>query len=450
MNNDELVSKIDALMKELQIPGAAIGFYSKDGRFTNGFGVTNIEHPLPVDEKTLFQIGSITKTFVGTMAMMLVEQGKLDLDKPIISYLPSFEVQDKGVSAKVTMHHLFTHTAGWVGDWFPSGIEPGSDSVEQYVNTMKDDPQITPFAELISYNNAGYNLAGRVLEAITGRVFSDLIKEMIFEPLEMSHTYILPWEVMTHRYASGHNHTEDGVEVATPWFIGRASGPAGGIITCVKDMLNYIKFHLSNGIYNGIRLLSEESLETLHTPQIYFTPHHSIAMTFWVDESRRTRTLGHGGGTVGQISLLTLVPEYNFGMILVTNSYKGRILNPEVTNLALKHYIDVETPEYSILDLGEAKLNEYAGDYEAKLTAVKVAVKEGNLTLSQRHLGGFPTEDVKTESTEPSRPQVYGFYEKDHIIGLERENRHTLAQFVRDTNGEIKWLRSGSRLHKRL
>jgi CubicO group peptidase (beta-lactamase class C family) len=211
MKNDELVSKIAALMKELQIPGGAMGLYNKDVHFTEGFGINNIEHPLPIDEKTLFQIGSITKTFVGTMAMMLVEQGKLDLDKPIISYLPCFEVQDKEVSAKVTMRHLFTHTAGWVGDWFPSGIEPGSDAVEQYVNTMIDDPQITPFGELVSYNNAGYNLAGRVLEVITGRGFSDLIKEMIFEPLEMSHTYILPWEIMTYRYASGHNPKEDGV-----------------------------------------------------------------------------------------------------------------------------------------------------------------------------------------------------------------------------------------------
>jgi CubicO group peptidase (beta-lactamase class C family) len=444
--NANLTDKIRELMKELNILGVAVGIYNRGELSSQGFGNTNLDNPLPVDDDTLFQIGSITKTFVGTMTMMLVEKGKIDLDTPVQTYIPEFKVQDEEASSKVTLRHLFTHTAGWVGDWFPSGIDHGSDAVERYVKTMVDVPQFTPLGEQLSYNNAGFNLAGRVLEVVTNEVFSDLIKEMMFEPLEMTDTYIIPWEMMTKRFASGHTPTEGGVEVAKPWFIGRSSGPAGGVVTNVRDMLKYIKFHLSDG--DG--LLSKESLEILHTPERDFAPGHSIALTFWVNNTRSTRSIGHGGGTVGQISLLTIVPEYDFGLILVTNCAAGRIFNPKITNFALKEYLGVDTLEPTILKLSEDELQEYVGEYEAKLTTVIVAVDEGNLTLRQKYMGGFPTEDDVPETSEPSPPLPYGFYAKDHIKGMDESNKEIIAQFIRDENGKVSMIRSGMRLHKRV
>jgi len=445
----ELSARINELMKKLKIPGVAIGVYHGGETSTQGYGVTNIDHPLPVDDDTLFQIGSITKTFVGTMTMMLVEEGKLDLNEPIRTYLPEFKVQDGEASSKVTLRHLFTHTAGWVGDWFPSGIDQGADAVKQYVASMADTPQFTPIGKYLSYNNAGYNLAGRVLEVVTGKVFSDLIKEMIFEPLGMENTYILPWEIMTKRYAAGHVPGEDGVEVAPQWFIGRSSGPAGGIVTSVRDMLKYIEFQLGDGSYRDNRLLSRESMEALHTPRVEYAPGHSVALTFWVDDHRSTRTLGHGGGTVGQISLLTLAPEHDFGMILVTNSAAGRIFNPKITNLALKQYIEVDTPEPDIMDLPSGELEEYVGEYEAKLTMVKIEAGDGKLVISQKYLGGFPTEDDKPEAPEYEEPLHYGFYAKDHIVGVDEVNKGSIAQFVRDETGKVSMIRFGMRLHKK-
>ncbi|MBT3285565.1 beta-lactamase family protein [Candidatus Bathyarchaeota archaeon] len=441
--NVELSNKIRELMNKLSIPGVAIGVYNGGDVSTQGYGVTNIDHPIPVDDDTLFQIGSITKTFVGTMTMMLVDEGKLDLDTPVQTYLPEFKVPDEEASKKATIRHLFTHSAGWVGDWFPSGIEQGPDSVEHYVKTMIDDPQDMPLGESISYNNAGYNLAGRILEIVTGKVFSDLIKEMIFEPLGMTDTYTLPWNMMTKRFASGHTLSEKGIEVSSPWFIGRSSGPAGGIVSSVKDMVKYIKFHLGND------LLSKESLTALHTPQREYAPGHSIALTFWVDNTRSARSMGHGGGTVGQISLLTIVPDHDYGMILVTNSATGRMFNPKITNLALKEYIGVDTPELEFMELSDDELQDYAGEYEAKLTAMTVAVEDGKLTLSSRYLGGFPTADDVPETTEPSPPLPYGFYEKDHIKGLDASNSEVIAQFIRE-DGKVSMIRSGMRLHKRL
>lgn len=438
--NAELSSKIRELMKELGIPGVAIGVYHNGEVSTQGYGVTNLDNPLPVNDDTLFQIGSITKTFVGTMTMMLVEEGKLDLDTPIKEYLPDFKVQDEKATEKATIRHLFTHTGGWVGDWFPSGIDHGPDAVEHYVQTMKDTPQFTKLGEHLSYNNAGYNLAGRILEEVTGKEFNSLMREMIFEPLGMTNTFMLPWEVMTKRFVSGHAPGDNGVEVTDPWFIGRASGPAGGISSSVKDMIKYIEFHLGND------KLSKEFMDALHTPQREYAPGHSIGLTFWIDDHREARSMGHGGGTVGQISLLTIVPEHDFGLIIVTNCATGRSFNPKITSLALKEYLGLGTPMPEPITV---PFEEYLGEYEAKLTAVKIEENDGKLAICQKYLGGFPTADNKPEKAEYGEPGNFVFYEKDYIIGVDEMNQGTIAQFVRK-NGEVTMVRSGMRLHKKL
>jgi len=450
VDNDELVEKIKEYMRELQVPGVAVGIRHGDETFTEGWGVTNVDHPVLVDETTLFQIGSITKTFVGTLAMRLVEMGKLELDAPIRTYLPDFRVLNDEASEKVTMRHIFTHTAGWVGDWFPEDLGHGEDAVSRYVASMVDTPQLTPLGEVLSYNNAGFNVAGRVFEAVSGKVFTEIMQEMLLDLLEMDHTYLLPWDLMTHRFVVGHSDNEDGPAVTMPWSIGRASGPAGGIVTDVKDMLNYAQFQLGDGTFNGKHLLEPESLKKLHTPQVRYTPNNSIALTFWVDDSRSTRTMGHGGGTVGQTSLLTLVPDRDFSILLLTNSGKGPQLNLKVANWALDHYLGIDTPEPALIEIPHKKLAEYEGSYEATLTAVEVDSSEGKLTIGRRSLGGFPTKDIPPPSKEPPPPVHYGFYSKDHIVGLENPCRGDLGQFLRDKDGGIAWLRLGKRIHRPL
>jgi CubicO group peptidase (beta-lactamase class C family) len=448
VDNDKLVEKIKEYMKKFHVPGVAVGILHEDKTFTEGLGVTNVDHPISVDETTLFQIGSITKTFVGTLAMRLVEMGKLELDTPIQTYLPNFSVLDEESSKKVTMRHLFTHTAGWVGDWFPEGLGHGEDAVSRYVASMVDTPELTPLGEVLSYNNAGFNVAGRVLEAVSGKVFTEIMQEMFLELLGMNHTYLLPWDLMTHRFVVGHSNEEDGPAVAKPWSIGRASGPAGGIVTNVKDMLNYAQFQLGDGTFNRKRLLEPESLEKLHTPQVKFTPNNSVALTFWVDDSRATRTIGHGGGTVGQTSLLTLVPDRDFSILLVTNSSNGGQLNPKLTNWALNHYLGIDTPEPALIEIPPKQLAEYDGGYEATLTAAEVSSREGRLAIGRRSLGGFPTRDIPPPSTGPLPPVHYGFYSKDHIVGLEGPHKGALGQFLRDPDGSIAWLRLGMRIHR--
>ena len=102
-------------MKRLQVPGVAIGIYHKGNEYASGFGVTSVEHPLPVTVDTLFQTGSISKTFTGTVIMMLVEQGRVDLDAPVKKYITDFKVKDKKTTEKVTVEPwVSVWDSGWV------------------------------------------------------------------------------------------------------------------------------------------------------------------------------------------------------------------------------------------------------------------------------------------------------------------------------------------------
>jgi CubicO group peptidase (beta-lactamase class C family) len=450
MDHTPLLDNIRAAMEQLHVPGVAVGILQNNEVFAAGLGVTNVDHPLPVDDGTLFQIGSITKTFVGTLAMRLVEMGKLNLDMPVRAYLPDFNVPDEQAAANVTLRHLFTHTAGWVGDFFPEDLGHGDDAVAKYVARLAEVPQLTPVGEVLSYNNAGFVVAGRVIETVVGKDFASLMKEMIFEPLGLSHTYLLPWEVMTYRFVSGHTKVEDGAQVARPWSIGRASGPAGGIISNVRDLLDYARFQMGDGTYNGARLLKPESLDALHTPQVRFTPADAVCLTFWEKDYGSTRSLSHGGGTVGQITRLEFFPEQQFAIALFTNADSGSVLVTDICEWAFEHYLGVTEPKHSFISLAPEKLAAYAGSYAAALTECELSLQNGDLVARMRPKGGFPTKDDAPRTTEPSPPVRLGFLDEDTVFGLDAPMRKTPGKFIRNDDGSIAWFRFGGRIHRRM
>jgi CubicO group peptidase (beta-lactamase class C family) len=178
----ELNAFVQSQMAAAQVPGVAVGILHQGEVLAAGFGVTNVDHPLPVTDTTLFQIGSITKTFTGTLIMRLVEEGKLDLDAPVRRYVPDFWVQDEDAAARVTLRHLLTHLAGWQGDYFLD-TGSGDDALAKYVAAMADLPQNTPVGQHWSYNNAGFYLLGHVIERVTGQSFEQVLQTMVLEPL---------------------------------------------------------------------------------------------------------------------------------------------------------------------------------------------------------------------------------------------------------------------------
>jgi len=263
-NFKTISTHIQKEMKRLQVPGVSIGIYHKGKEWTAGFGVTSIENPLPVTPDTLMQVGSISKTFTGTLLMILAEQGKVDLDAPVRIYIKDFKLSDETVTKKVTIRHLLTHAGGWVGDYF-NDFGPGEDALDKMVKSIAKLPQIQPLGKIWSYNNTGFNIASRVIEVVTKKPYEKSLQEMILDPLGLDMTYMYPSDVLfTHRFVVGHYIEKKKVKVARPWAIGRAGNGVGGVVSTVNDLLKYARFHMGN----GQKIIKRKSLEAMRVKQV--------------------------------------------------------------------------------------------------------------------------------------------------------------------------------------
>lgn len=443
---ERLVTFAAGKMKEYGVPGAAIGVLDRQTRQVRGLGVTNIDHPLPVTETTLFQVGSISKTFLGTAMMRLVEQRRIDLEAPVHTYLPSFRVHDREVSRTVTIADLLTHMGGWEGDIFED-TGAGDDALEKYVQLLKDVEQVAPLRSVYSYNNAGFNVAGRVIEAVTGQSYEDALTELVYQPLALKQTYIRPADVMTLRFVVGHGREKDQTAVQTPWPIGRSAHPAGGVIATVPDLLTYAQFHLGDGTAGGTRVLGNATLQAMHRTR--FTKqatNEEMAVTWHVSRAGALRRLAHGGATVGQQALLTLIPERQFAVTLVTNSSRGSRLNQDVTRWALKEYLGVDDPEPSPLQT-QPEPNAYGGRYTRPFADVRVSVENGGLIVQSIPKRGFP--DARAPVPPPGPAVPYAFYAPDRAIATGGPSPGSRIEFVRAPDGSIGWVRAGGRIHRR-
>ncbi len=435
-------------IQRLPIPGAVMGILFEGKEIITPLGITSLEHPLPVSEDTLFQVGSITKTFLATAVMRLVELGKLELDAPVRTYLPELKLADESVAARVTMRHLLTHTGGWVGDYF-NDFGPGDDALAKMVAKMAELPQLTPLGEVWSYNNSGFYLAGRVIEVVTGTNFEAAIKEMVLDPLEMHMSFFFTDNVITHRVAIGHEVVDGKAKVARPWAIGRAAHPAGGIICSVRDLLQYAEFHMGDGFApGGTRLLSRASLDQMQTPLLPSTGISNIGLSWSVTLLGGTKMISHGGGTNGQTSYLRIVPSQKFAVAIFTNSDEGDLLCDEVANAAMKAYTGLTIPEALPMDIPADKLQPFVAKYDSASGICDIYVKDGGLMLQYIPKGGFPTPESPAPQAPP--PVRMGIYGEDRAICLDEPMKNARAEFLRSPTGSITWLRFGGRIHARL
>lgn len=431
-------------MQAKGIPGVAVGLWYNDQAWTAGFGVTNLDHPLPVTDETLFQIGSITKTFTALAIMQLVEQGQIDLDAAIHTYLPDFRAQDETVAASVTVRHLLTHLSGWEGDLFHD-TGSGEDALARYMALIAEQEQVLPLATAVSYNNAAFSLAGYLIEQVTGQPYETVIKEQILEPLGMQDAFFDARDVITHRFAVGHN---DG-SVARPWYLTRSAYPAGGLCCHVKDLLKYGRFHLGEGTNNdGQQLISADALALNHTPQHTILNDESIALAWFVDDRAGTRILKHGGGTKGQVTLLALVPEHNLILTVLTNGENGGHLTREVLEWVMDKYLDAPIPQPEPIEYETADLQPYAGVYDRSFANIELGILGGRLIGQLAYKKGFP--DEKTPPPPPPPPATFMPIGKDHFIVIDGPMAKSEANFLRRSDGSIGWLRLGLRAYKRV
>ncbi len=225
MDHETFQAKVAELADKHGVPGVAAGLLVGGEEHYGYAGVTSVENPLPVDENTFFQFGSTGKTFTATAIMVLAEQGRLRLDAPVRDYVPALRLKDEDVAGRVTVLQLLNHTAGWDGDVLDDTGD-GEDFLDRYVELLATKDQVTPLGATVSYNNAALNVAGKVIENVTGLPYEKAMVELVLKPLGLAQTYYTQAQVVTRRFVVGHElDKDDQPRVARPLFMPRSSAP---------------------------------------------------------------------------------------------------------------------------------------------------------------------------------------------------------------------------------
>src|SRR5258706_11471596 len=440
---DTITKHIVKEMKRLHIPGVSIGIYNKGKEWTAGFGVTSIEDPLSVTPDTLMQVGSISKTFTGTLLMMLAEQGKIQFDAPVCKYIKDFKLSDESVAKKVTIRHLLTHTGGWVGDYF-NDFGNGDDALAKMVKDIAKLPQIQPLGKIWSYNNAGFNIAARVIEVVTKQPYEQALQSMLLDPLGLNMTYLYPSDVLfTHRFVVGHYRKDNKTHVARPWTIGRAGNGVGGVVSNVKDLLKYARFHMGD----GTKIIKRKTLEAMRVKQVHADEGRDMGITWFIRYADDLTTYGHGGATHGQQAYFFYIPEKDLALAILTNSDDGGIITGQIFGMALESYFDIKLKSPQPLKIPQEPKG-INGRYKIGTNCFDVTAKAKHLICQHVPLGGFPTPDTPPGPALP--PARFVFYDQDKLIGLDEPLKGALADIIRDDKGRVEYFRVEGRAHKRI
>ncbi len=382
----ELESEIAQAATELGVPGVAVGVDHGGEREIVTYGVTSNEHGQPVDEATLFQIGSTAKTFTATAIMVLVDQGLVELDRPVLTYVPELRLDDEGTAATLTVGQLLNHTAGLDGgdSWTDTG--EGDDALEHAVALLADMPQQFAAGTGASYNNAAFVLAGRVIEKVTGETYERALARLVLDPLGLHQTMTSLNEIMTQPFAVGHRpngSTDQSVSVCRPWSDPRGYLPAGArLASSIGDQLTWARFQLGDGrAPDGSRLLSEQGFRVMHAPTTIHEvmPGIGVGIAWMLREIDGVRLVEHHGDVSGQHSTVTVIPERDSAIVVLTNSSPtGRELAERVVRKTLEARFGLVERAPEALLLGPDELAPYTGTYHTEGIELRVVVADGS------------------------------------------------------------------------
>ena len=319
--------QVTKLVVEWKVPGLAISIV-KDGKiiFAEGFGLRDVEKNLKVTPHTLFAIGSCSKAFTAAAMGMMVDEGKVEWDKPVRTYLPTFKLYDAVASERMTPRDLLTHRSGlprhdlaWYGS--PAGRKELFDRL-QYLEPNKD------FRAAWQYQNLMFMTAGYLVGEVAGTTWEAFIQERLFAPLEMKESNVSIAESQKAAdFALPYQEKEDKV-VEIPFRNIDTIGPAGSINSNVLDMANWVLLNLGKGKFKDKPIISEAALGEIHTPQSVMPSsiqydeilYNSYGMGWAIVPYRGHLLVEHGGGIDGFIAMVAFLPRDNMGAVILSNS----------------------------------------------------------------------------------------------------------------------------------
>ena len=389
---DELFAK---QMEEYHIAGAAVSVV-KDGElfFAKGYGYADLEKGIPIDpEQTVFRIGSVGKVFTWTAVMQLVEQGKLNLDADINTYL-DFRIPDT-YPGPITLKHLMTHTAGFEDlyfenfTWDADGLMPAGEWLASHIPA-----RVRPPGEVAAYSNYGTELAGYIVARVSGQPYEQYIQGHIFDPLGMAHSTVqfpVPPDLRAHAslgYWDMGGASQPVPEIPDDYMGQTAMNPAGGHLSSVTDMARFMIAHLQGGFYGDasteMRILEEATARQMHST--LYTPDPRLLGTaygFFDFSDNGQRTLGHSGATIGFATLLLLLTDQNLGVFVVYTREDVGGLTTQHTGFQrafFDHYYPAPAPEPIQPPLDFAKrAGRFTGLYRITQSAYTTFEKFGNI-----------------------------------------------------------------------
>lgn len=325
---------IRQMLSSWEVPGVAVAVV-KDDRvvFSKGYGTTAARKGEPVTADTLFALGSISKSLTAAALAMLVDEGKINWDDPVTDYLPRFQLHDPYLAQQLTIKDLLTHRVGLAEN--DGNLLLARFQDDELLERIAQLSPVGQFRSSFAYQNVLYIVAGKLLEAVTGQTWDDFVQNRLLKPLGMTASRTSPDAV------------RDGIDLAKPFVKGEqgvtqvelarvaAVGPAGGLVSNVNDMAQYVRLMLAKGVHQGRQLISEQSINTITAPTVVvpLTEDYAIkdpyahiltyGLGWYIHEDRGYKIVQHRGRFPGYTARITLVPDQNLGVVVLTNLEKS-------------------------------------------------------------------------------------------------------------------------------
>ncbi|WP_235295444.1 serine hydrolase [Portibacter lacus] len=387
VSSEFIDSLVKVSMNKFPQAGVAIGVI-QDGEITHlkGYGIASKNSNTLVDESTLFAIASNSKAFTSTALGILVDQGKIAWEDKVIDHIPEFRMYDFYVTANFTILDLLTHRSGLglgAGDlmFFPDGSDFTIDDV---IASFKYQTPVSDFRTKYDYDNLLYMVAGEVVHRVSGQSWDNFVQDVIMAELGMNSSVGLYQNIANNPNVAFPHKTENNeiIEIGAYSNNGGGFGAAGGIYSNVTDMSKWVLMHLNNGLYGEslndtlISRSNHKELWKIHTiinsdPRgwgVYSSHYTGYGLGFLIQDQGGYSVINHSGGLPGMLSMVTMIPELNAGIIVLTNSAPGGLSLITLTNEIKDEIIGAE--EFDWLVWAEERLAHSDAEAEAVVNAV--------------------------------------------------------------------------------
>ncbi len=439
---DELRGWFEARMRELEIPGAALGIVHGDFVRTVGLGVANSTTGIPVTSTTAFRVASLTKILTASALVAVANETDLRLDAPIATWYPGFTLADPKITATVTIEQLLSHSAGWADTPWPEG-DAASLTLADVTGDVASSAQLCAPGQLFNYSNSSFLLAGHILAIATGLSYEEAIARLLLQPLTMTNSGFSPTDVSQVPVAPGHITGETRLEPIDPWHNPAAFNPAGGLLSTVDDLLRFVRFQTGTMPADMVPLSDAQRLtmQEPHGPGGSLGPTiaDAIGLGWMLTNAGSHRVAMSFGSDSAAAAGMAIVADAGFGVAVLANADPGLLLATESVERALDLLVRAKPVPMTPVALTADDLQALVGTYKIPDDLdFEVRIDEGAVAIAA-YAGDQLVPDLSGPVTMVSPA----------IGSLTVKGMPILIDFVRDKDGTVGWIRSFARLAPR-